>query len=96
MADVARVNELLTIVASDAALRQRLADAGPAEREAIVAELGFSDVTPADVAAYTAKHAPHADGELDEDQLEIVAGGGTTIDIATATTVNSSGAFIVF
>lgn len=92
MADSARVVELITTIAADPSLRERLAAASDEERAAVIAELGFSDVTPADVAASAAEFLPKAVDEIDDAELEAVAGGGDTITTTTTTTTVTASA----
>jgi hypothetical protein len=87
MADTQRVVELITTIANDPALRDRLAQADEADRSAILAELGYSDVSPADVAASAHQFVPQVVEEIDDDQLATVAGGvDDTVIVATVTT----------
>lgn len=92
MAESERVVELIRTIAADPSLRDRLANASDEERGSILAELGFSDVTPADVAANAAQFLPKSVEEIDESELEAVAGGGgdTVTTVTTTTTVTAA------
>lgn len=92
MADAARVTELIKSIAADDALRERLGAASDADRAAILAELGFADVSAADVAAHAGAFVPEMTAELDEAELESVAGGGDTVTTATTTTTVTAAA----
>ncbi|TXH42349.1 MAG: hypothetical protein E6Q90_09585 [Actinobacteria bacterium] len=92
MADSSRVTELIRTIASDPALRDRLANANADERAAALDELGFGDVTPADVAANAGQFLPSATEVVDEAELEAVAGGGDTVTTATTTTTVTAAA----
>jgi predicted ribosomally synthesized peptide with nif11-like leader len=92
MADAARVTELIKTIAADDSLRERLGAASDADRAAILAELGFSDVSAADVAAHASAFVPEMTAELDEAELEAVAGGGDTVTTATTTTTVTAAA----
>ena len=72
MADAGRVTELIKIIASDGALRERLAAATDADRATIVAELGFADVSAADVQAHAGSFVPEVAAELDDAELDLV------------------------
>jgi predicted ribosomally synthesized peptide with nif11-like leader len=90
MADKERVVELITKIASDPSLRDRLTKASPEDRSSILAELGYPDVSPADVAANAGHFVPAAVEEIDDDQLESVAGGtGITVTMTGPTTVTA-------
>jgi predicted ribosomally synthesized peptide with nif11-like leader len=86
MVDAGRVTALIRTIAADDGLRERLATASDADRAAIVAELGFGDVTAADVHAHAASFVPAVAAELDDSELDAVAGGGDTDTTATTTT----------
>jgi hypothetical protein len=92
MAETSRVAELVAAVAADPDLRTRLAQAPEQERAGIIAELGFSDVSAADVMAYqqTLAKAGTVEHELDSSELDIVTGG-----LGHQNTVVSDAAFIV-
>lgn len=92
MADAGRVTELIKIIASDGALRERLAAATDADRATIVAELGFADVSAADVQAHAGSFVPEVAAELDDAELEAVAGGGDTVTTTTTTTTVTASA----
>jgi hypothetical protein len=92
MADSARVTELIKTIASDGALRDRLAAADDAGRAEILDSLGFSDVTPADVAANASNFLAEVVEEVDDAELETVAGGGDTITTTTTTTTVTASA----
>jgi hypothetical protein len=89
MTDTERVASLIRMIAGDPELRDRLVNANEQDRTAILAELGYADVTPADVAA----HAPHAVArvtEVDDDQLSSVAGGGADTSTTAVTTPDTT------
>ena len=90
MADSARVTELIKTIAADGSLRDRLAAADDSGRAEILAELGFGDVTPADVAANAASFLPEVVEEVNDAELEAVAGGGDTTTTTTTTTMTAS------
>lgn len=92
MADAARVTELITKIAGDPALRERLAASDDASRPGILAEIGFGDVTPADVAASAGHFMAPAVEAIDDSELEAVAGGGDTITTVTTTTTVTAAA----
>ncbi len=90
MSAESRASELLTILAGDPGLRARLSEASRDERVAIIAELGYADVSAADVTAAAAALAPQVgeDSSIDDEDLAGVTGGG-------GIELNSYGAFIV-
>jgi hypothetical protein len=92
MADSARVTELIKTIAGDSALRDRLAAADDAGRAEILDSLGFGDVTPADVAANASSFVSEVVEEVDDAELEAVAGGGDTITTTTTTTTVTASA----
>ena len=92
MADSDRVVLLIRTIAGDPSLRERLAAASDVDRAAILDELGFGDVTPADVAANAAQFLPQSVEEVDEAELETVAGGGDTTTTTTTTTTVTAAA----
>ncbi len=92
MADQERVISLVRSIASDPALRDRLSAASESDRSAILAELGYDDVSPSDVAASAHLFVPQAVEEIDDDQLASVAGGGDTVTTATTTTTVTAAA----
>lgn len=92
MADSARVTELIKTIASDGSLRDRLAAADDAGRAEILDSLCFADVTPADVAANASNFLPEVVEEVDDAELETVAGGGDTITTTTTTTTVTASA----
>lgn len=92
MADSARVTELIKTIAADSALRDRLAAADDAGRAEILDSLGFGDVTPADVAANASSFVSEVVEEVDDAELEAVAGGGDTITTTTTTTTVTASA----
>jgi hypothetical protein len=91
-AESARVTELITTIAGDASLRDRLAGADDAGRAEIISSLGFADVTPADVAANAGQFMSPAVDAVDDSELELVAGGGDTITTVTTTTTVTAAA----
>lgn len=92
MADSDRVVSLVRTIAADEGLRTRLSGASEQDRGAILTELGYSDVTPADVAGNAHLFVPPAVEEIDDDQLASVAGGGDTVTTATTTTTVTAAA----
>jgi hypothetical protein len=92
MADADRVIALVRQIAGDSSLRDRLSAASDDERGQILAELGYEDVSPADVAANAHLFVPQAVEEIDDDQLASVAGGGDTITTVTTTTTVTAAA----
>ncbi len=86
MAESERVIELIHTIAADPSLRDRLAAASDADRAGVLAELGYGDVTPADVAASAHLFVPAAVEEIDDAELVGVSGGGDTTVTTTATT----------
>ena len=92
MAEQDRVVTLVRTIAADPALRERLTAANEADRNVILTELGYSDVTPADVANSAHLFTPQAVEEIDDDQLASVAGGGDTVTTATTTTTVTAAA----
>ncbi len=95
MADQERVISLVRTIAADPALRVRLSEADEAGRGSILKEIGYSDVTPSDVANNAQLFVPHAVTaveEIDEDQLSSVAGGGDTVTTTTTTTTVTAAA----
>jgi len=77
--------ELIKLIASDAALRERLEAADAARRSEIIKSLGYGDLTPSDVTAGSAIFASEATGELQDFELDAVAGGDDTTAATTAT-----------
>jgi hypothetical protein len=92
VADSERVVTLVRTIAADPALRERLSAANESDRGAILAELGYQDVTPADVATSAHLFTSQAVEEIDDDQLASVAGGGDTVTTATTTTTVTAAA----
>jgi predicted ribosomally synthesized peptide with nif11-like leader len=93
MAEKERVVELITKIAGDPSLRDRLTRSSPEDRAAILAELGYPDVTPADVAANAHHVVATAVEEVDDEQLSSIAGGFDTTDLTTtAGTITTVGA----
>lgn len=95
MVDQERVISLVRTIAADPALRVRLSEADESQRGSILSELGYGDVTPSDVANSAQMFVPHAVTaveEIDESQLESVAGGGgdTVTTTTTTTTVTAA------
>jgi hypothetical protein len=77
--------ELIKLIASDAALRERLEAADAAQRSEIIKSLGYGDLTPSDITAGSAIFASEATGELQDFELDAVAGGDDTTAATTAT-----------
>lgn len=92
MADTERVISLVRTIAADPGLRERLSSASESDRAGILSELGYDDVTPADVAANAHLFVPQAVEEIDDEQLASVAGGGDTVTTATTTTTVTAAA----
>jgi urease alpha subunit len=92
MADTDRVISLVRTIAADPSLRDRLSAANEGDRASILSELGYADVTPADVAASAHLFVPQAVEEIDDEQLASVAGGGDTVTTATTTTTVTAAA----
>jgi hypothetical protein len=93
MADQERVIELVRTIAADPSLRDRLSSADDSQRSSILTELGYGDVSPADVAGSAHLFVPQAVEEIDDDQLASVAGGGgDTVTTATTTTTVTAAA----
>lgn len=90
MAETDRVVALVRTIAADPSLRERLSSTDESGRGAILAELGYSDITPSDVANNAHLFVPQAVEEIDDDQLASVAGGGDTITTTTTTTVTAA------
>lgn len=92
MSTESRASELLTALAADPALRAQLSDASKDRRAAIIAEIGFADVSSADVMALAETLTPHVndDSSIDDEDLEVVTGGAGFAPIL------SVGAFIVY
>lgn len=97
MADQERVVQLVRTIAGDPALRERLGAADETERNSILSEIGFGDVSPSDVTASAHLLVPHAVEEIDDDQLASVAGGGgdTITTVTTTTTVTAAASIAV-
>ena len=75
MAESTRVRQLSELLASDSVLRDRVSTASESEVARIFAEVGFPDVTPADLVA-TAGPSSEPDGdELGDRELSVAAGG---------------------
>lgn len=89
MADSERVISLVRTIASDSSLRERLAAASESDRGTILAELGYQDVSPSDVASNAHLFVPQAVEEIDDEQLASVAGGGDGNTVTTATTTTT-------
>ena len=93
MADTERVISLVRTIAADPSLRERVSAASESDRAGILSELGYSDVSPADVASSAHLFVPQAVEEIDDDQLASVAGGGgDTVTTATTTTTVTAAA----
>lgn len=76
MVDTDRIISLVRTIAFDPALMDRLAATPPAERGSVLAEIGYGDVSPADLVGSETLFAPPAVEEIDDEQLASVAGGG--------------------
>jgi len=92
MAETDRVISLVRTIAADPALRDRLSAADESDRGAILTDLGYGDVTPADVAGSAHLFVPQVVEEIDDEQLASVAGGGDTITTTTTTTTVTAAA----
>ena len=68
---VERAGQLMVKLGTDAAFREQIERAAPAERKALLESHGFGDVTRADVEAAKTIRS----GELSDGDLESVAGG---------------------
>ena len=88
-----RAVELIKLIASDATLRERLEAADAARRSEIIKSLGYGDLTHSDVTAGAAIFASEATGELNDFELEAVAGGdpGTITTVTTFTITTAVG-----
>ena len=88
-----RITELITAIAADSSLRDRLTNAtNDAARAEIIASLGFNDVSTAEIRANARAFMPPAVEEVDDAQLAEVAGGGDTITTTTTTTTVTASA----
>lgn len=92
MADVQQVTALIKQIAGDEELRNKLTAASDTERVALIEELGYSGITPADIAAGASAFVPEMVSEMDEAELAGVAGGGDTITTTTTTTTVTASA----
>jgi predicted ribosomally synthesized peptide with nif11-like leader len=92
VADTTQVTALIKQIAGDEALRNKLTAASDADRAAMIAELGYSDITPADIAAGASAFVPEMVSEIDEAELATVAGGSDTITTTTTTTTVTASA----
>jgi predicted ribosomally synthesized peptide with nif11-like leader len=90
MTNPLRAVELIKLIASDAALRERLEAADAAQRSEIIKSLGYGDLTQADVTAGSAIFANEATGELNDFELEAVAGGGTETTTSIIPTIGAA------
>jgi len=88
--------ELIKLIASDAALRERLEAADAAQRSEIIKSLGYGDLTPSDITAGSAIFASEATGELKDFELDTVAGGGTETTITVIPTTGIAVAVAAF
>lgn len=91
-ADAARVAELISKLAVDESLRQKIADADESGRLQILADLGYSDVSLADMISFKPAEA----SEISDEELEAVAGGADTTTTTTATTITAAASSAVF
>jgi predicted ribosomally synthesized peptide with nif11-like leader len=92
VADTTQVTALIKQIAGDEALRNKLTAASDADRAAIIADLGFADITPADIAAGASAFVPEMVSEIDESELASIAGGGDTVTTTTTTTTVTASA----
>jgi hypothetical protein len=76
MVDTDRLISLVRTISADPALLDRLAATPPADRGSVLAEIGFGDVSPADLVGSETLLAPSSVEEIDDEQLASVAGGG--------------------
>lgn len=76
MVDTDRIISLIRTIASDPALMDRLAATPPVERGTVLADIGYGDVSPADLVGSETLFASPSVEEIDDDQLAGVAGGG--------------------
>ena len=86
---MSQARELLKKIATDPELAQRLENAADVSaKQQILTEIGFGDLTQADVEAAVQEVTSQgsADGELSEEDLEAVA-GGRTVEWVTAVSV---------
>jgi predicted ribosomally synthesized peptide with nif11-like leader len=68
---IERARQLLAKLGTDAAFREKIERAAPADRTALLESHGFGDITPADIQAAQTSGTE----ELSETDLEAVAGG---------------------
>jgi len=84
-----RVEELMSKLALNKDLRQKLAGSDEAGRNQILADLGYSDIPLSDIINYK----PPAEIMITDEELAIVAGGGTeTTTTTTAVTIAAASA----
>lgn len=76
MVDTDRIISLIRTIATDPALMDRLTATPPEERGTVLADIGYGDVSPADLVGSETLFAPRSVEEIDDDQLASVAGGG--------------------
>lgn len=76
MVDTDRIISLVRTIAADPALMDRLAATPPAERGTVLADIGYGDISPADLVGSETLFAPTSVEEIDDEQLASVAGGG--------------------
>lgn len=86
MVDTDRIISLVRTIAADPALLDRLAATPPTERGAVLAEIGYGDVSPADLVGSETLFAPTSVEQIDDEQLASVAGGGGGDTWTTETT----------
>lgn len=88
MADTDRIISLIRIISADPALLDRLATTPEADRGVILTELGYGDLSPADLVGSAKYFAPSPPvEEIDDEQLASVAGGGGETAWVTDTTL---------
>ena len=75
MSSPARAFELFKAIAANDGLRERLSAASEADRQTIIANMGFADVTAEAIEAATRQLALEPNDELSDQELEQIAGG---------------------
>jgi len=87
-----RVVELITKLSVDEPLRQKIADSDESGRLQILSDLGYSDVSLADLINFK----PAELNEVSDEELDAVAGGADTTTTTTVTTVTAAASSAVF